>query len=388
MGLMVSHDEASCLENDRTSNLDQESKLHKIEPRTFGKTLKRGILPMSLETNHESPETIVWAYDPQQSIADSKRMVYHLKYWSQKLGLTVRPVSIVYDVFSPHKQEFNLPWEVSFEDRMSNIIKRKLAVVGAGKFLPPRIISSTTTSNRKIAALLAKYASDSQASFIFTNTNAKKTSNPFRLGGFAETLVALAPVPVFLLNPNVKKFKPIHSMLFPADFAPDNRDLLGRVASIATAFKANVDLFSQLETLNFYPADFSISWEPQLKAIDTMMKQMESDRKFQAKSWAQKLSDKNVSSSVLVRRQRRSLAAEIVSTATLQKADLIVMSGRAGPTLQALIGSTVRDVILEAKCPVLVYHRPKRVTQRISSTTKQPRPTRNEMESDHVAQKR
>ena len=179
------------------------------------------------------------------------------------------------------------------------------------------------------------------------------------MGGFAETLVAVSRTPVLLLNPEAKPSTQIPSILFPTDFSQDSKKALLNLGPWAKAFRSKILLYSQVETPVIYASEFSGYWPA--ANIDSLMKDVEKSRQKKAKQWSNVLAEQNVESRILIQNQKKSLGADVLEFAKKNNASLIALASRGGPVAQAVLGSVARDILLQAKCPVLIFHRPKTV---------------------------
>ena len=127
----------------------------------------------------------------------------------------------------------------------------------------------------------------------------------------------------------------------------------------AKAFKSKVLLYDQVETPNIYPSEFNGMAPLQAFTMESMIKEVENSRLKKGAEWSSLLKAQNIKSSLLVQRQRKHLAADILEAAKKNRAGLIAIATRSGPTTQALLGSVARDISLQAHCPVMIFYRPK-----------------------------
>lgn len=312
---------------------------------------------------------IIWSFDPTQDPREAKNLITELKIWAKRLDCDVQPVTIFSQSTFNLPSDISLPWKNRLQDIAHTAVSRYFKKTAAKGFLPPEIVFASALSNRKMALEMAKYAEKNNAQLVFANTRAKKTWNPFRLGGFAETLVASSRVPVLLLNTRATPSSRIPSILFPTDFSKNSKNALAMLAPWAKAFKAKVMLFDQVEVPNIYPSEFSDIAQTQTLNLESMMKGVERSRLKKGTEWSELLEKQNVKTSLIVQRQRKYLAADILAAATKEKANLIAIASQSSPTTQAILGSVARDIMLQAKCPVLIFYRPK-FTRKVMKTSK------------------
>lgn len=302
---------------------------------------------------------ILWSVDPTQNPSEAKNIIKELKIWAEHLNCDIQPVSIFSKSTLNFPVEVAIPWKDKLREVAQRSVTRYIEKTRAKGFLPPDLVFVSTLSNRKMASEMAKYAEKKNALLIFANTRAKKTWNPFRLGGFAETLVATSRVPVLLLNPSALPSAKIPSILFPTDFSLASKNALVTIEPWAKAFNSKIFLYDQIEVPNIYPSEFSVAEQAQMLNLESMMEDIEKSRLKKGAEWTRLLLNQGIKSSLLIQRQRKYLADDILGVAKKNKASLIALASQSGPVTQALLGSVARDVLLQAKCPVLIFYRPK-----------------------------
>ena len=173
--------------------------------------------------------------------------------------------------------------------------------------------------------------------------------------------MATSRVPVLLLNPTAISSTKIPSILFPTDFSLTSKNALVRLEPWAKAFNSKIVIYDQVETPNIYPSMFNGLAQTQALNMESMLQDVEQSRIKIGAGWTKLLQKQNIKSSVIVQRQRKHLAADILEAAKKNKVSLIAIASRSGPVAQALLGSVARDILLQAECPVLIFYRPKAV---------------------------
>ena len=298
---------------------------------------------------------IVWAFDPTQDPVGAKNIIKELETWSRHLQCEVQPVTIFSnDVFN-YPVEVTMPWNDGFQENAQKIGERYLRKAGS-KFLAPLTLFASALSSRGLAMQLARHVEKKGALMIFANTRAKRIIGSFRLGGFAETLAASSRTPVLLLNRNAAASQKIPSILFPTDFKRESKHNLHSLQPILKAFHARLFLFNQIETPNIFPWDFDITRQTATQGMIRKMRQTEELRLKKMNEWTEELQQAEIECIPLLKKQKKYLATEILDAARKNKVNLIALSTYHGPLAQAIMGSTARDVLLEAECPVLIFH--------------------------------
>ena len=305
-----------------------------------------------------SDQNIVWAVDPSKNPKISAGLVQPLRKWSGALNCKIQPVL----VFSTSIADFSANFApLVFED------SRQLAEKAAQKyfktahgpeFLPAKILYVASLSTRRQAAELANYAFKINARFIVAHTRAKTSWNPFSLGGFAHSLMAISKVPVLLLNNQSRLPKSFKSILFPTDFSRESKNALFQLEPLAQSFHSQVVIYNQVESPEIYPMDLRYYAPGGKYSVLGILKELQISREKKALKWSHLLQDRNLKTTVIVNTQKKFLPREIIETADKTQVDMIALANHQGPFSQSLIGSVALDVILKAKCPVLVFTRP------------------------------
>lgn len=303
-------------------------------------------------------DILVWAIDPTQNPKECQHLLIELKIWARQLRCDIQPVAVFSDAMMNLPSAVSPPWSKSFAEYAQDSLAQYIAKTKMD-VLPGETIILPTFSTRKMATELASYALSKEALIIFANTRARQSWNPFRLGSFAETLVSTSEVPVLLMNPKAKPSIKNAKVLFPTDLNHTSRNALLQFEPWAAAFGSKILLYNQVESPQMYMTDFSGNWQVPAMNMETMTKYAEGQRQKKANEWKEMLERDNLECTTIVQRQSKYLGTEIVELAARKKVDLIVMAHQSGPVAQSLLGSTARDVLLRAHCPVLTFYRPK-----------------------------
>lgn len=304
---------------------------------------------------------IVWAVDPTQKMSDYENIITELKTWAMRLDAEVQPVSVFSESIFVFPADILPPWNDDFEDYTQRSLSTQFEKAPTDSFLTPQALFVTHLSRRGMARELGAYAEKKGADLIFTATRNANSWNPFRLGGFAETLLATSKVPVLLMslktlaNANAS----IESVLFPTDFEAESLNALQLLEPVLKAFKSKLVLFNQIEAYDMTSP--YIGWGLPMPAQASIEDGIEKTRTKESSIWIENLKAKGIEATAMVQRQRQSLSEEILKMARQKKVGLIAMASHSEPLTQVLLGSVARDVLAKAKCPVLIFHRPKQV---------------------------
>lgn len=323
----------------------------------------------SRTTKDNMKNMLIWAVDPSQNPDELKSLIKELKTWAKHLNCSIQPVSIFPNRILSFPVELAIPWHERFENIAQKSLDRFFKKVKFEGLLSPDKIFIPSNSRRKMALELSKYAEHKKALIIFANTRAKKTWNPFRLGGFVEMLIAETRTPVLLLNPEAKPTIEIPSILFPTDFSRDSKVALMNLSPWAKAFHSKTILFNQVETPTIYVTELNGYWPAESANLDAIMKYDDQSRQKKAKQWESFLKEINVDVKIIIQRQKNTLSSDILNIAKKNKVSLIALASHSGPIAQTTLGGVARDVLLQAPCPVLIFYRPKSIRKQIPELT-------------------
>ncbi len=310
----------------------------------------------SKRISNVSRGNIIWALDPTQDPQGSKELVKQLKLWAQVLGCKVQPVSIFPQSLLDLQLERLFMAKGGFEELANAAVKSFLKKVGAVDFLSPELIFIKSNSARKMAKTLVERADRTQAPLIFALTRGQTSWNPFRLGGFTETLLAVSNTPLLLLSPLAKSRDEISNVLYPTDFNPESKQVMVQVLPWIKTFKAKFTLLNLVERLDMYPSEFDSKMQARIISVEKALLEIETKRIKKAKIWSEFLTSKGLEVGTVIERQDSAPGKAIIDAAKDAQADLIAMPTYSGTLTQRLIGSVARDVLMQSDCPVLIVH--------------------------------
>ncbi len=306
---------------------------------------------------------IIWAVDPTQDVQETKKIVTEMKTWAKELQSEILPIAVISQFPSSSAFVNSLKTNLSMQELSQRALKKYLKKMNLGDCLPPKIVFTTSLSNRKKALLLAEEAEKQSATLIFANTQAKPAWRRFRLGGFAETLIAISKIPVMLFNSTALPSKKLSPVLFPTDFSSYSKNALQKLMPWAKAFDAKILIYNRIEDPRVYSSELAGFYQYPIDS-ESFYKHTRKAMQASADKLLRSCKQQGVLAMSLIEQDKKSLAEDIVRAAAKNKASLIALSSTSGRAAQVLIGSVARDVLLLAKCPVLVLFRPQKPKQK------------------------
>lgn len=308
---------------------------------------------------------ILWAVDAfTEDTALQLKLANQLKLWTKSASrVEIEPVTIL----SPDQLGMTVDLFVqqikNVEERATENIEKvsqKLKIAG---MLPPRVLFSNTVSLRQAIQVFLDYARRSHADVIAVGTQSRKGVTHFLFGSFAETLILHSDIPIFIINPKLHNLKKQNSILFATDFSPLSEKAFDRVLEMAKERKMSVTVFNRVE----YVTEYTL---PSLSAPAYEMYR-KNDTAERQKSLIRLVSiakEKGVKADwVLDEKSGKPPFDAITSTAKKLRVGMIAMAAQTGPVASVILGSTTRQVLRYAGCPIWVIHM--RKEREVSATT-------------------
>jgi nucleotide-binding universal stress UspA family protein len=220
--------------------------------------------------------------------------------------------------------------------------------------LSPNVRVSETFSTRRMVRAFLDYARKTKADLIVVTSLPEGRLDRLFLGSFAEALTVRSEIPVLVLSPRCRAAPERESILFPTDFSAESHSALRQLVSELGARPGiEIVLFHQFQVpMDFSPEPFvalpmsAIDIRAELKRVRTL-----------GESWAAELHAHGYAAGFLMGEGGELPADGILRCATKLRPWMIAMVSESGPVGAALLGSTLRHVLRQARSPVWVVHR-------------------------------
>lgn len=286
---------------------------------------------------------ILWPIDVFEPEPERLRTMVQ---WFHALGLQPQhDVTAVY-VASPGESQLSTAFDVPIEERYSAYPKRLLRGIASqiGLKLPVtrlRVITEPRISLKQSARDVSALALKERANMIALFTHSRSGLRRLVLGSFAETLVHMAQVPVFLVNPAAKPPRAIRRVLFATDLSLTSRKAFRKLLDMVVTWQA--------EILVFHVPQPSIDLQivPQSEAEFRRVKRL-------LAQYEKLAATKGVRATTLLGKGFVEIARQILAQAQRHEAQIIATVAQTGPAAAALLGSVTRRLIRESDRPVLV----------------------------------
>lgn len=292
---------------------------------------------------------IIWSVNPSRNSEEAIETVKELNFWANNLNCQVQPVTVI------PKIENGFPYRIKqfffqsdSEEETELKLSEYLNKLPTKDFLKSKIIYSSSGSNIKMASDLSNYSKETNAVIIVAGSRMKKTSNPFRLGGFAESLISFSQTPILLMQPKTifKKNKKV--ILLPCSLKIDSELMISETAPYVSNLDSKIILFNQIEMPTISLRDNKNN------NLSTKAREVKLNRISELQKISNNLRQKGIQSSHIIIQSRSDVGSQIIDVAKKNHADLIIVTNSVGLIQQTLLGSIARDVITSSKCPVLV----------------------------------
>lgn len=298
---------------------------------------------------------IIWAVDPFEGIFQSRpKLVSTLSQISRQHNAVVEPVyvlSVPSEDDSVTTSESLARYKTAAEKAAEEILKDTADL----DLLPPRVLCGEGFSLAETAQLLVNYSVSTKASLIVVNTHARNGIPRLLLGSFAESVLVHSPIPVVTLGPECSSSGLQNKILFATDFGPAATETFHRILVFAKSMHACVTLFhiipQKIEPLIQTGAYLlGGGW---VTAPEYLSEEEHLKRKL-ADFWVDEARHLGISVDVRFESTRGDLGELILKESKTSNIGWIAMMAESGHVKSTLVGSTTREVVRHAHCPVWV----------------------------------
>jgi nucleotide-binding universal stress UspA family protein len=295
---------------------------------------------------------IQWAIDPGNDSDFYSSIPTVLRYFLRQAHAVIEPVFVLR--MSPEvSADFTARWRPEYCSAAEEQLERLIRSLKIKNTMPPRVIFHDSLSIRDAVDALAADAQRSGAQLIIAQTHSRKGMRRLFVGSFAETLLLRSKLPVLLVGKEMKNFRGIRNILFPTDFGTRSQSHFNRVLDLAHLFDAKVTLFHSVQH-PIEPIGAGLFPMAPLGPFPEYVQEQIIWANRRAKSWAKTADEHGVVMEFLLDEKGLSVWDQICSIASKTNVGLIAMEAQSGPVSSALLGSTTRQVVRHAPCPVLV----------------------------------
>ncbi len=301
---------------------------------------------------------IVWAIDPFEASGQTQSHVVAILQKLSSEGAIVEPVYVLSPDEYEMNVEFNAPWLKQIRPSVQKVLEHYLKEVKVADLCPAQIIVERKPSVTRAVWALIAYAKRAKADMILVGTHARKGIQRFFLGSFAETLLLHSDLPVLVVGPHADSRRiaaETSRILFATDFASASLPTFKRVLALAKSRGSKVTLFYSLPhvTEAVFQSGICLAGGVPILFPDFLTKDEQSKRKI-AERYVQMGHKLGIEIEIRFNSSHINTAQGIVEHAESEHMDLIAMAAQSGVVSTSLLGSTSRQVVRSAPCPVWV----------------------------------
>jgi nucleotide-binding universal stress UspA family protein len=292
-------------------------------------------------------EKVIWAVaDFVDSDEIEKKTARVIGLFSRNGDVNVEPVCVV---DSPDPQSQLPPIREMVEQRLKRLRMKSLKPLVTIENAP----NMSFSISEKVDEFLA-YAEKKSADLVVVNTSARKGLSRFLMGSFAETLILHSKIPLLTVNPKVEVPSKIKTIVFPTDLSLGSESVFHRVLQLALRLNAELHIVHKLSNpSSLYVGPYGVLTND-LRSLDKESHKKAEDELEDLLVQAQKAGLKKVEAHI--DSTQKAQVEAILKYGKKVEADLFAMVARSGAIESTMLGSTTRQVVRQATCPVWVLH--------------------------------
>ena len=304
-----------------------------------------------------TPRKVIWAIDVYHSLPNFFRTAARaLKRLQLETHALIEPV---YILNLAHVNLQNTSYETWLEQEHPNALKALNQVVsqsGIEETLTPRVIEENSFSGVEAAQALSNYAEQEGADLIVVSTHARSGIVRFFLGSFAENLLTVSKVPLLVVGTHVNRISKFKHILFATAFLPTSHLAFRKTVQLASTLNSKITLVHVLpEPVEaIFQSGVSLLGGTWIPVLSYFGKEYDRQKK-RARAWSNWAKKKGVAMTSIIWPRGGQASDLIVKVAKRKRAGLIVLEEKASLITATLVGSTTRQVIRSAHCPVFVF---------------------------------
>lgn len=287
---------------------------------------------------------IVWAVNPFDREPVAVRALGKLLVMLIKRAAhDVLPVYVSSRAESALNSAFNVPAKDRYTSYPESILAEKLKQKGF-PVLHGKVVFEDTRSLKETVDRLIATAVKEKADMLAVSTHSRKGIKRLLVGSFAEYAVSHSPIPLFVMNPYGNVPDSVSKIMFASDLSKPARQAFKELLKIAKKWKCSVTFLHAPDAIYAHALD---KRDPDVikyqKSVDEGVAEAEKAAKAAG-----------VTCTAIIDTEIEEVHELIMRQARRQRADILVTAAHSGTVKGALLGSVTRQLIREAKLPVLV----------------------------------
>ena len=281
---------------------------------------------------------IIWAVDATQECDDLEmRCLEAIRTLIAGHPTKVEPVFIYPPLPASYSFELIYPPAEDYRSEAAENLKNRLKNITSPKLSPLKIFDKLLLSTAGAVSELTKYGEEIQADLIVVGTHCRKGIARLFLGSFAETLLLHSRTPLLMVGTHATEITNFEAILFPTDLGPCAEAVFPRVVDLAKRLKSKLDIYHMISRA----ARFE-------EARQTARRKLEVSQQLAKNA--------RVAAEIIIEQAATSESETILAAAQARNSSLIAMAAHSGAVASTIVGSTTRQVVRGASCPVWVLH--------------------------------
>lgn len=309
---------------------------------------------------------ILWAVDAFDDLTVVEQNILEtLKGFSHRTKIEVQPVYVLSPDQLGLAWELAPPWAELYAPSAKKVLNTKFKDWKTeGWIAEPEVLTQLRPSLKGTVQALAAHAASKNFDMIVAGTHGRKGFQRLALGSFAESLLQQSSVPVLVVSANTKVMNGANSrvpnrILVPSDLSDPKSKFFEDVFEICKAMKSKMTLLHAVAR----PLDpvfqsgvylLSGAWVPGLNYFEQEQSRQNEAAK-RVVDFAQEKGMNPADMEVVIDSHCVGAVDSILKYAAENQVTMIAMAAESGPLAAVLIGSITRQVVRQARCPVLVY---------------------------------
>lgn len=292
----------------------------------------------------ESHMKIVWAVNPFDREPVAVRALGKLL-----VTLIKRAEHDVVPLYVSSRAEtaLNTAFEVAEEHRYTKypeqILTEKLKQKGF-PVLRGKVVFEDTKSLKAATERMIQTAVKEKADILAVSTHSRKGIKRLLVGSFAEYAISHSPFPLLVMNPYARVPDGVSKLMFASDLSKPGRKAFMDLLKIAKKWKCSVVFLHAPDAIYAH-------------ALDKKDKDVIKYQKYVDDGIAEAVrlaKDAGVSMTTVIDNEIEEVYSLIMRQARRQGADILVTAAHSGTVKGAVLGSVTKQLIREAKLPILV----------------------------------
>ena len=307
----------------------------------------------------ENQKKIIWSVDIYEKDATiQKSGLKLLAKWAAANKAVIEPVFVL----SPLSLRLGIDRSVkvdvaNFQKPAEQLMQEFINSCENVELARGKILLCQEYSIKENVRTLLSYAQSPQVLTIAAATHARSGIKRFWLGSFVETLLLQSRLPLLTYNPQTGPSDKLKDIMLPTTFSEEDEGMFDKVLEQCRNFSAQLSLYYIIPDVeSAYPIGAHY-FSPEIhNQIYENVQKEEGRAEDIAGRWVAKAEASGVKARYVISKEYGNTAELIVRFAERESIDLIATASHAKGVEAALFGSTGRQIIRYAHCPVWAIH--------------------------------